>query len=675
MTWKDSLKALAAEYGIASEYWSIRGTRVEVPQETLVALLEAMGVGDFSLEGLRRNLREAKERRKALAFSTHVLWKRKRKLVLPSGIGPGEAFVLDEDGEVVFSFPFSPPALEVVLPEDSPWGYYTLLLSQRGGPEIASLLVFSPHEAYLEDQKIWGVHGALFALATERSQGIGDLKDLEKLCNIVLELGGKFFGLLPLHLTAKRSPGEISPYLPLSRLLFDPIYLPLEEVSALFPGLSVPVPRDFGDTENLVDYERTWQRKDSFLRSVFRAFWEKRNGTLAALWNDFQEFMNREKDWLFPSSLYLAIASERGSDWQKWPLPLQKREERALALFAQDHEHEVLYFSFLQWLMHGFLKRLAAKERILCFDLPVGCAPSGIESWLSQDKMAFSCTVGAPPDDFSPEGQNWGFHPFSPLRMEETRYTDFIALLRMNMRFARFLRLDHIMGLKRLFWIPEGKKASEGTYVEYPFRKLLAILTLESVRNGVTIIGEDLGTVPRFLRSVLRRSSILSTRVFYFERDGHLPRPPEKYPKRSYATLNTHDMPPLAAFLKGDDITTRLALRILTPEEASFLLADREEFIRACFEKLKEWGFLREDGILPALFRFLVATPSLVVSISIDDLLGNAKQLNLPGTTWEYPNWRHRIFLEPEDFEKRLSYLASFFDLGRRNTSEVREHF
>ncbi|MCX7730970.1 MAG: 4-alpha-glucanotransferase, partial [Candidatus Caldatribacterium sp.] len=352
----------------------------------------------------------------------------------------------------------------------------------------------------------------------------------------------------------------------------------------------------------------------------------------------------------------------------------RERETQVLASVAKKYEYDVLYFAFLQWLMHRLLRKIATRNRILCFDLPIGCAPSGIESWLAQEKLVFSCTVGAPPDDFSPEGQNWGFHPFSPFRMRESQYEDFITLLRSNMRFARFLRLDHIMGLKRLFWIPEGKKASAGTYVEYPFRELLAILTLESVRNQVTLIGEDLGTVPRFLRSTLKRASILSTKVFYFERDGCVPLPPEKYPQKSYATLNTHDMPPLRAFLEGKDISTRLALGILTEEEASLLFADRREFITACLKKLKEWGFFDMDDVLFAFLRFLAAVPSLVVSISIDDLLESAVQLNLPGTVFEYPNWRHRMVLDLEVFKERLSQVARFFAL-KGGVANDRQHF
>lgn len=658
MTWEEALKALATQCGIATGYRSIQGKYIQVPQETLMVCLEAMGFEDFSLEGLRKSLEEEKRRRQRHAFVVHVLRKCRKRLHLPPDIGEGEAFVRDEEGRIISSFPFSPPILEVVLSKEAPWGYYTLTLIPRRGQEMSSLLIFSPCEAYLEDGKIWGVHGALFALTTERSQGIGDLKDLEAVQNAVLTFQGKFLGFLPLHLTAKVTPQEISPYLPLSRMLFDPIYLPLEEVVALFPEISLPIPHI--PKSDLVNYEEVWNAKNAFLRKVFGVFWEQKETGFASLWLAFQEFVNRERSWLFPASLYQAIALQEGLDWRKWPVPLQKRDANALASFAERHEYDVLYFAFLQWLMHRFLGKITAQHRILCFDLPIGCAPSGIESWLAQEKLVFSCTVGAPPDDFSPEGQNWGFHPFSPLRMRETQYRDFIALLRSNMRFARFLRLDHIMGLKRLFWIPEGKRASSGTYVAYPFRELLAILTLESVRNRVTLIGEDLGTVPRFLRNALQRASILSTKVFYFERDGYAPRPPAQYPRKSYATLNTHDMPPLQAFLEGKDISLRRALGILSPEETSLLLADRKKFVTMCFEKLREWGFLNEDGILFALLRFLAAVPSLVVSISIDDLFGSTVQLNLPGTTVEYPNWRHRIALDLGELEKRLSEIARF---------------
>lgn len=665
MDWERTLEALALEYGIAPGYWDIRGKYVSVPQETLVVCLEAMGVADFSPEGLQKSLEEVKSMKEAFAFTVQVLRKRRKKLRVPPGTGPGEVFVCNEQGESVFSSSFSSQTLEIILPEDAPWGYYELFLKPRKGQEMSALLIFAPREAYLEDTRIWGIHGALFALTTKRSQGIGDLRDLEAVQEALLASGGEFLGLLPLHLMAKKMPEGISPYLPLSRVLFDPIYLPLEGVLALFPGMDLPLPQI--PVGALIDYEETWKVKNAFLQEVFRRFWEEREGGFALLWNEFQEFLRREGEWLFPSSLYQAIALWEGPDWRTWPLPLRRRDTDALSAFSKDHEYEVCYFAFLQWLMHRLLQKITAEHRVLSFDLPVGCAPSGIESWLAQENMVFTVTVGAPPDDFSPKGQNWGIHPFSPQRMRETRYRDFIRLLRLNMRFARFLRLDHIMGLKRLFWIPEGKEASSGTYVTYPFRELLAILTLESVRNKVTLIGEDLGTVPRFLRSVLRRSAILSTRVFYFERDGNAPRPPQEYPRRSYATLNTHDMPPLLAFLEGRDITKRVELGMLSPEEGAALLADRNAFVAACFEKLRIWGFLWGEDILPALLRFLAATPSLVVSVSIDDLLGSITQLNLPGTVGEYPNWRHHIVLDLDELKKRLWLCASLFCFERGN--------
>ncbi|MCX7730997.1 MAG: 4-alpha-glucanotransferase, partial [Candidatus Caldatribacterium sp.] len=316
MTWEETLKALASQCGIALGYWNIQGKYVQVPQETIVACLEAMGFNDLSLEGLRRSLEEERRKRNRSAFLVHVLRKPRKKLHVPPDVGEGEALVRDEKGRVLASFRFSSPTLEIALPEDTQWGYYTLTLIPKRAPEMSSLLIFSPCEAYLENDRIWGVHGALFALATKRSQGIGDLKDLEMVQNILLKFGGKFLGLLPLHLMAKEAPERISPYLPLSRMLFDPIYLPLEEVLALFPGVSLPIPRVEG--EDLIDYEEVWNTKNAFLRKVFQVFWKQKKEGFASLWLEFQEFVEREQSWLFPASLYQVIALQEGPDWREW---------------------------------------------------------------------------------------------------------------------------------------------------------------------------------------------------------------------------------------------------------------------------------------------------------------------------------------------------------------------
>jgi len=668
MMQEEHLKTLAPIYGIATEYRNIRGERIQVPQKTLVALLRAIGVEDFSPEGLREAAALARAKKSALDFAVCVLRKRTEKLRVPLPSVGGEARISNEQGEVVFRSRVTSPVLSVLLPPECPWGYYNLTIASSNG-EFSSLLIFSPVKAYLPPERVWGIHGALFALATGRNQGIGDLRDLRDLQDLVVHSGGRFLGLLPLHLVPKDGPQGISPYSASSRRLFDPIYLPLDEVLSLFPGFSLPLPPDPNPSGNLIDYELVWREKDRFLRKVFRHFFEKRTETFAALWGEFQSFLDREKDRVIWASLYQAIASEAGLDWRKWSAPFRERNEKALREFFQAHEQDVLYFAFLEWLMDRFLERITEKHRILCFDIPVGCAPSGIESWLCQERLVFHFTVGAPPDDFSPEGQNWGFHPFSPWKIRENHYADFIALLRDNMRFARFVRLDHIMGLKRLFWIPEDGKPSEGTYVQYPFRELLAILTLESVKNEVVLIGEDLGTVPRFLRSALRRSSILSSRVFYFEREGSSPRHPREYPRESYATLNTHDMPPLLAFLEGKDILLRKDLGIFTPEEATVLLEDRKRFLEECLKTLREWGFLQEDNPAPqallfALLRFLAATPSRVVSVSLDDLLESTTQVNLPGTVEEYPNWRCRLPMRWERLRDQLTHLATIFSEG-----------
>lgn len=659
--WKEKLKNLATLLGVYISYDNIRGERIEVPSETLVAILSSLGVEDFSERGLEEAISWAGEKKRFLNSLVVVTRKRTKRVRVPLDVSRGEVVIYSEEGKILQNFPFSSPWIEVALPEDCSWGYYTLSFRPEKGEEKSSLLIFSPPCAFLPGERNWGIHCALSTLSTGRNQGVGDLKDLEDVQSLILECNGRYLGLLPIHLTAKKTPHGISPYLSLSRFLFDPIYLPLEEVIQLFPGV-LPSESILASLGDYLDYEEIWKKKEYVLRRVFLAFLRERE-RFQVLWEAFEEFLQKEGERLHLASLYQAIAEEKGLDWRLWPTPLQKRDLQTLEKLKEDKKEEVPYFSFLQWLVHLFLERITKKGHVLCFDLPVGCAPWGIESWLSQEKTVLGCSVGAPPDDFAPEGQNWGFHPFSPWKMAEDKFADFIALIHFNMRFAHFLRLDHIMGLKRLFWIPEGEKASRGTYVENPLRKLLAVLMLESMQHEVTLIGEDLGTVPPSLRSILPKSGILSTRVFYFERDSVFPRPPQSYPRKCYVTINTHDMPPLKAFIEGKDILLRETLGIFTPEEAARFLEDRRTFVAKCYEKLQEWGFLKEEenSLFWAICRLLAATSSYVISLSLDDILESDVQINLPGTVGEYPNWRKKLPMEWEIVKNKLLALASIF--------------
>ncbi|NSW76345.1 MAG: 4-alpha-glucanotransferase [Candidatus Atribacteria bacterium] len=638
---EEEIRRLARRYGVAECYQNIRGELIQVPLETLAFFVERLQ----EEEGL---------------FPPVVVSKG-RQIFLSGPTEEGELTILNEHQEEVACYRFTGPRILLRLPDDAPWGYYQVFLAL---PRMSCtiLWVFSPFRCYLPSEKLWGINTALYSLLTKRNQGIGDVRDLEMLARVVHEKGGRFLGLLPLYLLGKESQASFSPYFPADRLSLEPLYLPIEEIAQQFAEFHLPydecVFQEVRESPE-IRYWEVWQKKDRFLRQLFDAFFERRN-TATKQWEVFQRFVENRGERLLFASFFQAFAEQEGLDWTKWPEAIRTCHKESVKREIARNEKAVLYYAFLQWLMEQKIEEIGKRFPVLGFDLPIGSSPRGIESWIEQKKMIFECSIGSPPDDFSPQGQNWGVSPFNPWKERRDWYRHFIELLRFNFRLAKFLRIDHIMGLHRLFLIPQGASAKEGTYVRSFFAETLAILALESYRNKVTIIGEDLGTVPNAVRRAMEKARILSTKVFYFEKDGNWPRHPSSYPLLSFTTPNTHDMPTFLGFLEGNDIHIRERLGIFTKEEGERQRQTREAFIENLFKLWQEWGGGEEYPLWERLARFLALTPSLLVAMSLDDILESAMQPNLPGTTTEFPNWRHRLII-PEDLPQRIEKLAQIF--------------
>ncbi|MEN3185764.1 MAG: 4-alpha-glucanotransferase [Atribacterota bacterium] len=635
------IRRLARQYGIAEYYWNIRGELIRTPFETLAFIVE--------------HLQEEE------GILPPVVVSKGRQLFLFSPIEEGELTIQNEHHEEVASYRFTGPHIPLRLPDDAPWGYYRVFLALPK-TSCTILWIFSPFHCYLPSKKLWGINGALYSFSTERNQGIGDTCDLEMLAQLIQEKGGRFLGLLPIYLLDKSQEATFSPYFPLDRLSLEPLYLPMEKIAQQFTELGVSYDEHvFQQMKSMpeIHYWEIWQEKDRFLKRLFDVFFDKK--TIATqLWGDFQKFLEIRGERLLFAAFFQAFAEKEGPDWKKWPEEIRTVQKEAVKREILRNEKTTLYYAFLQWLMEQKLEEIGKRFPIIGFDLPIGSSPQGIESWIDQQKMLFECSIGAPPDDFSPQGQNWGVSPFNPWKERRDGYRHFIELLRFNFRLAKFLRIDHVMGLHRLFLIPQGASPKEGTYVRSFFSETLAILTLESYRHKVTIIGEDLGTVPNAVRRAMEKVGILSTKVFYFEREGDWPRQPSSYPFLSFTTINTHDMPPFLGFLKGNDIDIREKLGIFTNKEREKQKHAREIFIKNLFRLWQEWGWNEKCPLWEHLARFLALTPSLLVAMSLDDILESAVQPNLPGTTTEFPNWRHRLII-PEDLPQRIEKLAQVF--------------
>ena len=672
------LRKLAELFGIETNYYDIHGNHVYIEDEVLANLLGSFGEYPQNGSGWKENIhRKAEE----IAFPIPpVIVASKPEITFIPQLNwlAGSLFLTREDVILEIPFQIENQKWNFLLPPDLEWGYYPLNFEIRTTLNTLyykSFFIFTPKYCYLPEEKnFWGLNLAVYSINTRKKQEIGDLQDLRLVSDLLQKYGGNFLGILPIHLLENRMPYGISPYYPVDRLEWNPIYLPLEWVAQILAvnhelnapeSFSLFMDRSPQDT-SLLNYESAWKRKDQILRSFFQ-IWRKREIDSPDLnRKSFSDFLTNEGIRIIHSAFFQAYALRQDWDFRSWPLDFQRGDKDAIAQFIDQNHEEVYYFVFLQWLMELYLKTHFQSSDMLAFDLPVGTSPTGIESWLNQDLFVFSQRVGAPPDDFSPAGQNWGFPPVNPWKDRENHYSHFISLIQANMKYCSFLRIDHIMGLYRLFWIPEGCDPKYGTYVRSFFQDLLGIVALESYRQKVIVIGEDLGTVPHQVREAMKAYKILSTRVFYFESDqnGFIPAP-NHYPRETMVTIGTHDMPPLKAFLEGKDIDLREKLGLFTSEEATIQHQIRQQRIEGIKSRLIEWGYLREpdsfEDFLEAVLFYLSKTSSTLKIVNLDDLMKSDIQINLPGTITEYPNWRHRLEVCRGELEKKIQKMASIF--------------
>jgi (1->4)-alpha-D-glucan 1-alpha-D-glucosylmutase len=562
-------------------------------------------------------------------------------------------------------------------------GYHTLTMLE-GGTALASLglAVCPPRCAMLDGSaRAYGPAIQLYALRSARNWGIGDFTDLSALASICARHGADFIGVNPLHELFLDRPAQASPYSPSSRLALNPMYLDVEAID------------DYGECDDarrrvaappfqarlaalrdadLVDYEGVAGAKWPVLVALFDHFSRRHLTDASARGLEFRRFSESERERVFDAALFDALQAHcraaNGSawGWPAWPEAYRDPTSDAVSEFARTHGGDVDFYLYLQWQADLQLRRAAqtahdAGMRVGVYrDLAVGANPGGAETWAEQSVSAAAVHVGAPPDAFNPGGQDWGLPPWIPQRLAGTGYAPWIALLRANMRHAGALRIDHVMGLSRLFWIPQGMKPSQGAYVAYPLADLLALLALESVRNACLVVGEDLGTVADDLRQMLADAGVYSYRVLYFERDatgGFLP--PDRYPAQALVTISTQDLPTLHGFWQGSDIAARDALGLFPdPEARDTQYAARDADRAGLRDALAREGLPSPAGALgaddvAAIHTYAARTPCALMTLQLEDVFGQAPQANLPGTTDDqYPNWRRKVAVDLADWER-----------------------
>jgi len=717
---------LCASCGIQPTYRDVWGNERQVPLETRIALLAAMGIEFDNDAALERAVDECETREwrrplppvrvvRADCGELHVTlrlperWSDGRfecTMVteagerLPTTFTPRDLARVAQravDGETYAAFDLVPGALPAC-------GYHRLELSPHdaAAPRASMILIVAPARCYLPDAvrsgRLWGPVVNLYGVRSKRNWGMGDFTDLRALVEIAAASGAGVVGVNPLHALYPHDPEHASPYSPSSRLLWNILYLDPEAIPEFRECAAARErveSRAFQDAlhaaraAELVQYSEVARLKAEVLERLYRCFRERHVNRGTARERAFRDFQRAGGETLRRGSLFCALqetlhARDRAAwGWHTWPQAYRNPASPEVERFAREHAERIEFHDYLQW--NADAQVAAAGQRALelhlgvgvYLDLAVGADPGGAETWGRHALYAENVTIGCPPDDFGPAGQDWGIPPLLPHRLREAAYEPFVALLRANMRHAGALRIDHMMGLVRQFWIPAGMQASAGGYVSFPVDDLFGVLALESERNRCMVIAEDLGTLPEGLAERLREADILSYRLLYFQREGDGGFiPPERYPAQALAAVSTHDLPPLRGYWLGRDLEVRARLKLYPDDRMrERQLVERAQARARLLVALEREGLLpagitadpvsapdMTDELMLAIHRFLSRTPSWLLMVQPEDVFGQLEQVNVPSTTAaQYPNWRHRVAVPLEEWQadERFSALAA----------------
>ncbi|MEV4329437.1 4-alpha-glucanotransferase [Streptomyces sp. NPDC049597] len=655
------LARLAALHGVATAFQPSEGVTVAVPDTTVVAVLAALGVDASTPRAVSAALDRADRAAAArLLPQTVVVWQDGARTQPPSALdglpGGTRLRVETEDGAEIVPGAGRPGGWDRM-----PHGVHRLCAETPDGRTAAATLVVAPREAPRPEGRSYGFLVQLYSLLSARSWGMGDLGDLAELATWSgRALGASFVQVNPLHASVPGAPADPSPYRPSSRRFPDPVHLRVEDVPEYAYAdhtrrARLEELRDKGAELResvlakgaLIDRDAVWELKREALEILHTV--PLTPGRHAA----YCAFLAEQGPALEDHATWCALAEVHGSVWHSWPAELRDPRSPATARARSELMDRVDFHSRLVWLTDtqlaaaGRAAREAGMGVGVVHDLAVGVHPGGADAWAQQDVFAAGMSVGAPPDAFNARGQDWGLPPWRPDALAATGFAPYRGLLRGILRNAGALRIDHVMGLFRLWWVPQGAPPTEGTYVRYDAEAMLAVLVLEAHRAGAVVVGEDLGTVEPGVREALADRGVLGTSVLWFERDwagDGRPLPPERWREGCVATATTHDLPSTAARLSGGHVELRHRLGLLTgglEQERTDDAAD-----------VREWlGLLEGLGLLPegagdeeagirAVYRFLLRTPARMVGVWLPDAVGDLRPQNLPGTWDEYPNWR-----------------------------------
>lgn len=634
-----ALDDLAARFGIHARYHDLHGHERAVNPDTQKALLRANGLDVSNDAVIRQTLDDLNHRDHDRWFPDEVIISSNQPHALGFGLGTVWHVVCTETGIVAAD---GRAGDRIELPA-LPSGIYDLVASASGRTETVTLIVAPPQAPSLTQltgvDRLWGVNAALYGLGD--AGDLGSFVDLECFGRVFADNGASFVGVNPLHAFGTMATEVISPYSPSSRFALNTCHIVADQV----PGLpAAPEPPELaGCADAGIDYVTFKARHGATLEAQYQAFCERADGGVQA---QFRRFAADSGSNAAQFALYEAISETEGADWRNWRVELRDADAAALADIRAKRTDRIAFHTWLQWVAEH---QLAATQDALLhsgmplglyLDLAVGARRSGAESWCERSSVATGVSIGAPPDHLSPEGQNWDLTAFAPRQMKAQKYSAFRQLLRTVMRHAGVLRIDHVLGLNRSFWIPDD--GSPGGYITQPFDALTAIIRIEAERAETLIIGEDLGLVPDGFRDTMRGQGVYGYSVLQYEKDGAGGiRDPKTYDPQIMACFGTHDTPTVEGYRTGRDIEWWQSLDWVTQDQAANTREARETEIGA----ITAFGSA-ETGVPPekvfglAVHTSLADAPPALVSVQLDDIFGNIEAQNLPGTIDQHPNWR-----------------------------------
>ena len=681
------LSEAAARVGISTSYHDAFGQQVSVPDETLRLLIEKLSLPDESYRVVDPCiiLAEGQEVQIALATDESVFWQ-----------------LVQEDGQEL-SGTTEPGARSIAPRLHLAAGYHHLTV-KLGDNSFEARVIVTPERAYIpwtpdNPDRVWGVAAQLYGLRSGTNWGIGDFTDLANLVSGVGRMGASVVGVNPLHAIFPDDAERASPYSPSSRQFLNWLYLDVTAILEYRESAAVQelvASHEFQHelarlrATTLVDYSGVATAKRRVIDLVYVQFREAHLGKGDGRDRAFNAFRTAQGAPLRRFGLFHALREVLGAtdwsmrDWRNWGPEYRHPESPGVAAFAEQSADRVEFYEYIQFLLFEQLGRVKeAAQRVsmkigLYGDLAVGVDVAGAEGWGSQDLIAPGLSIGAPPDPLAPHGQNWGLPVFNPEAMRRLGYEPFIRVLRSVMQNFGALRIDHVLGLWRLYCIPQ-EDPYHGSYLKYPFEDLVRIVALESQRNKCLIIGEDLGTLPEGFREALMARGILSYRVLWFEQSPDTFLPPEAYPSQALVTISTHDLPTMAGFWYLSDISLRRQLNLMNEDQTRALYEERTSAKGKLTIAMRLAGLLPQAEALPEtlpaaeIHRFVARTNSALMLVQLEDILSDRSQANMPGTMDEHPNWRRKLPIDLPALlgEQSMRQLAEIAGEEKRTSGPV----